>query len=88
MHDHNYGGDVVADAKAAIEAALPGAAVEVSGGGGHFIIRVVSAEFTGKRLMPRQRLVYGAIAHLMAGAAAPIHAVDSLSCLAPGEPGA
>lgn len=88
MHDHNYGGDVVADAQAAIEAALPGAKVEVSGGGGHFVIRVVSADFAGKRSMPRQRVVYGAIAHLMAGGAAPIHAVDSLICLAPDEPGA
>ena len=87
MHDHNYGGDIVADAKAAIESAIPGAIVEVGGGGGHFVIRVVSEQFAGKRLMPRQRMVYGAIAHLMAGAAAPIHAVDTLTCLAPGEAG-
>jgi acid stress-induced BolA-like protein IbaG/YrbA len=85
MHDHNYAGDVVSDARDRILAALPDANVEVSGGGGHFVIRVVSASFEGKRTMPRQRAVYAAIQPLMAGDMAPIHAVDVLTCLTPGE---
>ncbi|MFZ6184907.1 hypothetical protein [Nannocystis pusilla] len=31
----------------------------------------------------QQRLVYGAIAHLMAGDMAPVHAVDSLRTIVP-----
>ena len=85
MHDHNYAGDVVSDARDRILAALPDATVEVSGGGGHFVIRVVSASFEGKRTMPRQRAVYAAIQPLMAGDMAPIHAVDVLTCLTPAE---
>jgi acid stress-induced BolA-like protein IbaG/YrbA len=85
MHDHNYAGDVVSDARDRIIAALPDAEVEVSGGGGHFVIRVVSPSFEGKRAMPRQRAVYAAIQPLMAGDMAPIHAVDVLTCLTPAE---
>lgn len=85
MHDHNYAGDILNDARERILAAIPDAQVEVSGGGGHFVIRVVSASFEGKRTMPRQRAVYGAIQPLMAGDAAPIHAVDVLTCLTPAE---
>jgi len=62
----------------AIESAIEGAAVQVTGSGGHFEISVVSNEFEGKNTLARQRLVYGAIAHLMKGDAAPVHAVDRL----------
>jgi len=63
----------------AIAAALPGARVEVAvGRPGHFAIRVVSAAFAGKPLVQQQQLVYGAIAHLMAGDAAAVHAIDRL----------
>jgi len=85
MHDHNHTGDILSDARARILEALPDAEVEVTGGGGHFVIRVVSASFEGKRTMPRQRAVYAAIQPLMAGDMAPIHAVDVLTCLTPAE---
>jgi acid stress-induced BolA-like protein IbaG/YrbA len=68
---------------AAIRTAIPGAEVRVSGGGGHFEIHVVSATFEGQRLLQRQRAVYAAIAHLMAGDAAPLHAVDRMVCDTP-----
>lgn len=61
-----------------IEEALDGAKAQVSGGGGHFTIEVVWAGFEGKNMVASQRLVYSAIAPLMAGEAAPVHAVDSL----------
>lgn len=57
--------------------------LEVKGGGGHFEIRVVSPLFAGKRTLERQRLVYAAIAHLMKGDGAPVHAVDRLEAVAP-----
>lgn len=67
----------------AIEAALPDAQVQVAGQGGHFTIDVVSAAFEGKNMLQSQRLVYSAIAHLMKGDAAPVHAVDSLRTRTP-----
>lgn len=74
--------DVNAEIQQAIEGALPGARVEVaSGSGGHFEITVVSPAFEGKTLLQKQRLVLGAIKHLMAGDAAPVHAVDRLTTL-------
>ncbi len=80
MSDHrtNFQGDVVEAVKKAIEEALPGAQVQVAGGGGHFNIEVVSPVFAGKGTLESQRLVYSAIAHLMKGDMAPVHAVDSL----------
>jgi len=50
----------------------------VDGGGGHFSIEVASPAFAGRRMLESQRLVYGAIAHLMQGDAPPVHAVDVL----------
>ena len=35
--------------------------------------------FAGKSMLESQRLVYGAIAHLMKGDGAPVHAVDKLT---------
>jgi acid stress-induced BolA-like protein IbaG/YrbA len=75
--------DICAEAKTRIEAAIPGAEVTVSGGGGHFEIRVVSEAFAGKRIVAKQRMVYMAIKELMAGDAAPIHAVDRMVCETP-----
>ena len=60
--------------KTAIEEAIDGSTARVSGGGGHFEIEVTSEQFAGKRILEQQRLVYSAIAHLMAGDAAPVHA--------------
>jgi acid stress-induced BolA-like protein IbaG/YrbA len=71
--------DVAERMTAAIRAALPGAEVEVRPGGpGHFEVRVVAAAFQGKSRVQQHQLVYGAIAPLMAGEAAPVHAVDRL----------
>jgi len=69
--------------KKAIEEKLEGSVAQVSGGGGHFTIEVTAAVFEGKSMLQSQRLVYGAITHLMAGDAAPVHAVDSLKTRTP-----
>lgn len=54
-------------------------AVEVSSpAGGHFEIAVTSPAFEGKNTLERHRLVLNAIKELMAGDAAPVHAVDSI----------
>ncbi len=74
---------IIEEAKSAIVAAIPGAQVRVSGGGGHFEIEVISEQFAGKREVAKQRMVLGAISHLMAGNSAPIHAVDVLICKVP-----
>ncbi len=67
-----------------IAAALPGAIVEVGAGSpGHFQIRVTAEAFRGKTLLQQQQLVYAAIAHLMTGDGAPVHAVDRLQTLVP-----
>lgn len=69
--------------RGAIEAAMPGAKVDVAANSpGHYQIRVVSALFAGKSRVQQQQLVYGAITHLMKGDAAPVHAVDRLETLA------
>jgi acid stress-induced BolA-like protein IbaG/YrbA len=68
----------------AIAEAMPGAEVEVkSGGAGHFEVRVVSTEFEGKTRVAKQRLVYSAIAHLMKGDTAPVHAIDKMETQVP-----
>ena len=70
--------DVLAAIREAISAKIPDAEVHVNGGGGHFTIDVTSAAFAGKSMLESQRMVYGAIAHLMKGDQAPVHAVDTL----------
>lgn len=74
---------VMEQIRADILKALPDAKVDVSGGGGHFTIRVVSEAFRGQGMLAQQRLVYAAITPLMKGDNAPVHAVDSLICLVP-----
>ncbi len=69
--------------KEAILQAIPDAEVEATGQGGHFEIRVVSREFAGKSSLAKQRLVYRAIADLMQGERAPVHAVDRLETVTP-----
>jgi len=71
--------------KDSILEAIPGAKVEVGGASGHFEIYVCSTEFEGKRILGRQRLVYSAIKHLMAGDNAPLHAVDQMVCETPSQ---
>ncbi len=78
----------MSDTKEAIRLAIldkiPDAAVVVdAGSGGHFTISVVSPVFSGKNMVESQRLVYGAIAHLMKGDGAPVHAVDKLTTKTP-----
>ena len=64
-----------------VRAAIPDAVVEVGGGGTHFEIRVTSGAFNGKNSLARHRMVYAAIAHLMKGEGAPIHAIDRLETI-------
>lgn len=76
--------DIVSALREAILVALPGAEVDVKNpSGGHFEIRVVSPAFAGKSPVAQQRLVYSAIAHLMKGDAAPVHAIDKMDLRAP-----
>jgi acid stress-induced BolA-like protein IbaG/YrbA len=85
MSDHptSFQGNVVEAIKKAIEEKLPSSLAEVNGGGGHFNIVVTSPAFAGKNMLESQRLVYSAIAHLMKGDDAPVHAVDSLKTKTP-----
>lgn len=75
--------EVIGKIRTAIESALPCDGLEVRGSGGHFEIRVVSKSFEGKNTLAKQRLVFSAIAHLMKGDAAPVHAIDKLETLSP-----
>ncbi|HEX3775975.1 MAG TPA: BolA family protein [Polyangiaceae bacterium] len=82
-HPTNFQGSVIDALREAIEREIPGSQANVSGGGGHFTIEVVSSAFAGKGMLESQRMVYGAIAHLMKGDAPPVHAVDSLKTRVP-----
>ena len=85
MSDHptNIQGSVTDAIRDAIASNITDAQIEVSGGGGHYTITVISTVFEGKRMLESQRLVYSAISHLMAGDNAPVHAVDKLSTKTP-----
>jgi acid stress-induced BolA-like protein IbaG/YrbA len=77
--------EVIAQLRQSIAEALPQADVEVrSGGPRHFELRVVAAVFEGLSRVKQQQLVYAAIAHLMSGNDAPVHAIDQLTCEVPG----
>jgi stress-induced morphogen len=82
-HPTNFQGNVIDALREAIETQIPAAKAEVRGGGGHFTLEVTSPEFAGKSMLESHRLVYGAIAHLMNGDLAPVHAIDSLKTRAP-----
>ena len=75
--------DIIETMKESIQSALPDGVIDVQGSGGHFVIEVVSKEFAGKRIIQQHRLVLGAIAHLMKGDNAPVHAIDKLTCTVP-----
>jgi acid stress-induced BolA-like protein IbaG/YrbA len=77
-HPTDFQGNVIDALRDAIESKIPGSKADVSGGGGHYTIEVVAAAFAGLGMLESQRLVYGAIAHLMKGDLAPVHAVDKL----------
>jgi acid stress-induced BolA-like protein IbaG/YrbA len=82
-HPTDFQGSVVDALREAIERQIPGCHADVTGGGGHFSIDVTSSAFAGKSLLESQRMVYGAIAHLMKGDLAPVHAVDRLQTRVP-----
>jgi acid stress-induced BolA-like protein IbaG/YrbA len=82
-HPTDFKGSVHDAIRSAIAQKVPDAVVVVEGGAGHFTIAVTSPVFAGKSMLESQRLVYGAIAHLMSGERAPVHAVDSLKTRAP-----
>ncbi len=64
-----------------IERELPGARARVRcTAPGHFEIEVECAAFAGKPRVRQHQMVYSAIAPLLAGSAAPVHAVDKLDC--------
>jgi acid stress-induced BolA-like protein IbaG/YrbA len=77
-HPTDFKGSVPDAVTSSIQEKLPDAKVEVTGGGGHWSIVVVSTAFAGKSLLESQRMVLSAIKHLINGAMPPIHAVDSL----------
>jgi acid stress-induced BolA-like protein IbaG/YrbA len=71
--------DVVASIVSAVEGALSGSRCEVAPGSpGHYALTVVWAGFSGRSRLEQQRVVLSAIAPLMKGNAAPLHAVDRL----------
>ncbi|MRG93621.1 BolA/IbaG family iron-sulfur metabolism protein [Polyangium spumosum] len=78
-----FQGSIPAAIEQAIKEKINDAVVEVQGGGGHFEISVTSKVFAGKSTLEKHRLVLGAIAHLMAGNDAPVHAVDKLNTKVP-----
>ncbi|GAC1583400.1 MAG: hypothetical protein NVS3B20_27220 [Polyangiales bacterium] len=84
MSDHptDFQGSIPDAIRAAIQGKIADSDVDVHGGGGHYTIVVTSAAFMGKNMLESQRLVYGAIAHLMSGDRAPVHAVDTLKTVA------
>ena len=82
-HPTDFQGDVVQAIREGILAKIPDAQVEASGSGGHYRIDVVSPVFAGKSMLESQRLVLGAIKHLINGDRPPVHAVDSLTTRTP-----
>jgi acid stress-induced BolA-like protein IbaG/YrbA len=80
MSDHptNFQGDIPTAIRDAVQKQIPDAVVDVNGGNGHWTLTVTSTVFAGKSTLQSHRLVMGAISHLLAGAAPPIHAVDTL----------
>lgn len=82
-HETDFQGDILAVIRESVLTKIPDAVVEVTGGGGHFTLSVVSTAFAGQSMLNQQRLVLGAIAHLMKGDRAPVHAVDKLTTRTP-----
>ena len=84
LHVTNSPAELCESLHRAIDAAIPGAAVEVAAGSpGHFQIHVTATQFAGKSMVQQQQMVYAAIAHLMRGDDAPVHAIDRLQTVVP-----
>lgn len=80
----NTGTSIVESLRRAVLAAIPDAQVEAQANSpGHFQLRVVSPAFAGKSMVQQQQMVYAAIASLMRGDDAPVHAIDRLQTVAP-----
>ncbi|HSP97643.1 MAG TPA: BolA family protein [Candidatus Dormibacteraeota bacterium] len=80
----NSADDLCAALRAAVLAVIPDAQVTATANSpGHFELEVVSPIFAGKSMVQQQQLVYGAIKTLMAGDAAPVHAIDRLKTRVP-----
>jgi stress-induced morphogen len=78
----NDAGSAASALEQAIVKAVPDAKVEViASGGGHYSLHVRSAAFRDRSTLERHRLVYTAIAPLMAGDTAPVHAIDTLKTI-------
>lgn len=76
--------EIAGQIREAIAAAIDGAEIAVAARGpGHFQIRVVSEAFAGVPRVKQHQLVYAAIAPLMSGNQAPVHAIDKLDCATP-----
>ncbi|MEL6337730.1 MAG: BolA family transcriptional regulator [Pseudomonadota bacterium] len=61
-----------------IKAAFPTAVVEIedlAGDGNHYAAKVVAEEFRGKNRVQQQRMVNKALADILDGADAPLHAL-------------
>jgi len=82
-HPTDFQGSVIEALRENIEKQIPNSHAKVNGEGGHFEIEVTSPAFAGKSMLESQRMVYSAIADLMKGDKAPVHAVDSLKTLTP-----
>lgn len=52
-------------------------------GNGHFSLVVATQEFVGKNMLAKHKLVLSAIAPLMSGPSAPVHAIDNLKTMLP-----
>ncbi|MBW2290888.1 MAG: BolA/IbaG family iron-sulfur metabolism protein [Deltaproteobacteria bacterium] len=75
---------IIEQMRTAIESAVDCRELSIdSGSPGHFVIRVVSDAFADLGRVKQQQLIYGAIAHLMKGDGAPVHAIDRLECVKP-----
>ena len=82
-HPTTFQGSIPDAIERAVKEKLSDAVVTVRGGGGHYEIDVISQAFAGKSTLEKHRLVLTAIAHLMNGNDAPVHAVDSLKTTLP-----
>ncbi|MBI2390128.1 MAG: BolA family transcriptional regulator [Deltaproteobacteria bacterium] len=77
-HPTDFKGSITEAAREAIERAIPGAKAQVEGGGGHYRVTVISSAFEGKSTLQKHRMVLNALAPMMSGDMAPVHAVDSI----------